>query len=99
MIEKSVGLLRNLLLKRKEIIQFVKQVAVADDAIIILHTNNKFSVMGHTSDHAMTVYMLGTATGLSYESAKKYDPELTVDGYLHQPTSVAFKHIERAGLL
>lgn len=99
MIEKTVGLARNLLTKRKEIVQFVKQIALAEDAIIILHTNNKFSVLGHTSDDAMTVYMLGTATGLSYADAKRRDPDLTVDGYLHQPTSVAFKHIERAGLL
>lgn len=95
MIEKSVGLVRNLFKKREQLIALVKQFAIADDAIVILHKDNQFSVNGHSSSDAMTVYMLGTATGMSYLSAKEVDPTLTVEDYLYQPTSVALKHIER----
>ena len=99
MIEKSIGVLRNLAKKRKQIVEIIKQLAVADDAIVILHKENKFSVMGHVRDDAMSVYMLGTATGLGYASAKQRDSNLTVDEYLRQPTSVAFKYIDKQGLL
>ena len=99
MIEKSIGFLRNLIQKRKEIVEFVKHIVEADDAIIVIHKDSKFNVIGHVSDDAMTVYMLGTATGLGYAQAKERSPELSVDEYLNQPTAVAFKHIERAGLL
>ena len=99
MIEKSIGLIRNLIKKRKQLIATVKQLAVADDAIIIIHKENQFTVLGHVEDDAMAVYMIGTATGLGFANAKSRDPNLTVEEYLHQPTSVAFKQIEKQGLL
>lgn len=99
MIEKSVGLIRNLYKKRKQITRLIQQFAIADDAIVILHKDNQFSVSGHSSTDAMTVYMLGVATGMSYKNAKDNDPNLTVEEYLYQPTSVALKQIERQGLV
>lgn len=99
MIEKSVGLIRNLYKKRKQIPALIKQFVIADDVMIIMHKDNQFSVNGHTSTDAMTVYMLGVATGMSYKNAKERDPNLTVEDYLYQPTSVALKQIERQELL
>ena len=99
MIEKSVGLLRNLFNKRKQIVEVVKKLALADDAIIIVNVSNNLSILGHTSSDAMSVFMLGTAIGLGYGSANQRDPDLSVDEYLRQPTSVALKQIERQGLL
>lgn len=98
MIEKSVGLFRNLLKKRKDIVKLVTNYALADDAIIILNHNDKYTVHGHTESDARTVHMLGVAIGSSYSNAKSSDPELTVENYLHQPTAVAFNYIERNGL-
>ena len=98
MIEKSIGILRNLIKKRKELVQLVKQVAVADDTISIIHKDNKFNVVGHTSDVSMTVFMLGTAVAMSYDSAKQQEPDLTVHDYMQQPIIIAMKHIERSHL-
>ena len=98
MIEKSIGILRNLIKKRKELVQLVKQVAIADDTISIIHKDNNFNVIGHTSDVAMTVFMLGTAIAMSYDAAKQQEPDLTVHDFMQQPIIIAMKHLERSRL-
>ena len=98
MIEKSIGILRDLIKKRKELVHLVKQVAVADDVITIIHKENKFNVVGHTADVAMTVFMLGTAVAMSYDAAQQQEPELTVHDYMQQPIIIAMKHLERSHL-
>ena len=98
MIEKSIGILRNLIKKRKELVQLVKQVVVADDTISIIHKDNNFNVIGHTSDVAMTVFMLGTAIAMSYDAAKQQEPDLTVHDFMQQPIIIAMKHLERSRL-
>lgn len=99
MIEKSIGLLRNLYEKRKNIVKYVKAIAEANDVIIITHKENDYAVMGNTSDDAIAIYMVGVATAQGYLGAETRMEGLTVDEYLTQPTRVALKHLEQAGKL
>ena len=99
MIKKSIGTLRNLIKKRKQIVEIVKSVIDADDSIIVTHHNNKFSVSGTVSTDAMAVYMLGTVLSSSFKSAKANDPALQIHDYMAQPINVALKHLEREGLI
>ena len=99
MINKSIGFARNLIKKREQLLHIIKKLATADDAIIITHEDGKYEVMGHTSEDAMTVYMLGTATGLSYVRAVEANADVTMNDYLNQTTGVALRLIEREGLL
>lgn len=98
MIEKSVGLIRNLYKKRKEIVELVTKYIEANDVIIIVNNADVYSVLGRTESDARTIHMLGVAIGSGFENAKSNDPALTLENYLQQPTTVALNYVERNGL-
>ena len=95
MIHKSVGVVRNLLKKRTQVVEYVKAIINADDVIIITQADNQLKVLGQTANDAMSVYMLGTAAGLGYPSAKRSDESVTVEDYMRQFHTVAVNRINR----
>ena len=96
MIQKSIGVLRNIIKQRKEIVNLVKQIATADDVITIVNKNNVLNILGHTESDAMNVYMLGTAIALSYKKALQDNPDMPLHDYMQQFIIVAMRHIERS---
>ena len=97
MVHKSVGLFRNLFNKRKEVVGLVKDYLEASDIMIISKSETGIKVSGSVSSDAMGLYMIGTATGLSYLKAKEHTPEISLDEFLSQPTTVAITYLERNG--
>ena len=91
MIQKSIGLARNLLKKRDLVMELVKRIILADEILLITLTDNNLVVSGQTSDDAVNVVMLGTAAAAGYTSAKKREPDLELNQYLEQINTVAFK--------
>ena len=91
MIQKSIGLARNLLKKRDLVMELVKRIILADEILLITLTDNNLVVSGQTSDDAVNVVMLGTAAAAGHASAKKHEPELELNQYLEQINTVAFK--------
>ena len=91
MIQKSIGLARNLLKKRDLVMELVKRIILADEILLITLTDNNLVVSGQTSDDAVNVVMLGTATAAGHASAKKREPDLELNQYLEQINTVAFK--------
>ena len=91
MIQKSIGLARNLLKKRGLIKELVKRIILADEILLITLTDNNLVVSGQTSDDATNVVMLGTAAAAGHASAKKREPDLELNQYLEQINTVAFK--------
>ena len=91
MIQKSIGLARNLLKKRDLVKELVKRIILADEILLITLTDNNLVVSGQTSDDATNVVMLGTAVAAGHASAKKREPDLELNQYLEQINTVAFK--------
>ena len=91
MIQKSIGLARNLLKKRDLVMELVKRIILADEILLITLTDNNLVVSGQTSDDAVNVVMLGTAAAAGHVSAKKREPDLELNQYLEQINTVAFK--------
>lgn len=91
MIQKSIGLARNLLKKRDLVKELVKRIILADEILLITLTDNNLVVSGQTSDDATNVVMLGTAAAAGHASAKKREPDLELNQYLEQINTVAFK--------
>lgn len=91
MIQKSIGLARNLLKKRDLVKDLVKRIILADEILLITITDSNLVVSGQTSDDATNVVMLGTAAAAGHASAKKHEPELELNQYLEQISTVAFK--------
>lgn len=99
MIKKSVGFARNLIKKHKEVIRGVRTLVEAEEVLLISRTNGVIDINGHTSSEAMTLYMLGTTLGVSFKQAKANNPELELDNYLSQPTTVAIRFLQSEGLI
>ena len=91
MIQKSIGLARNLHKKRDLVMELVKRIILADEILLITLTDNNLVVSGQTSDDAVNVVMLGTAAAAGHVSAKKREPDLELNQYLEQINTVAFK--------
>lgn len=91
MIQKSIGLARNLLKKRDLVKELVKRIILADEILLITITDNNLVVSGQTTDDATNVVMLGTAAAAGHASAKKHEPDLELNQYLEQISTVAFK--------
>lgn len=91
MIQKSIGLARNLLKKRDLVKDLVKRIILADEILLITITDSNLVVSGQTSDDATNVVMLGTAAAAGHASAKKHEPELELNQYLEQINTVAYK--------
>lgn len=91
MIQKSIGLARNLFKKRDLVMELVKRIILADEILLITLTDNNLVVSGQTSDDATNVVMLGTAAAAGHASAKKREPDLELNQYLEQINTVAFK--------
>lgn len=91
MIQKSIGLARNLLKKRDLVKELVKRIILADEILLITITDSNLVVSGQTTDDATNVVMLGTAAAAGHASAKKHEPELELNQYLEQISTVAFK--------
>ncbi len=91
MIQKSIGLARNLLKKRDLVKELVKRIVLADEILLITITDSNLVVSGQTTDDATNVVMLGTAAAAGHASAKKHEPELELNQYLEQISTVAFK--------
>ena len=91
MIQKSIGLARNLLKKRDLVKELVKRIILADEILLITITDSNLVVSGQTTDDATNVVMLGTAAAAGHASAKKHEPELELNQYLEQINTVAFK--------
>ena len=91
MIQKSIGLARNLLKKRDLVKELVKRIILADEILLITITDSNLVVSGQTSDDATNVVMLGTAVAAGHASAKKHEPDLELNQYLEQINTVAFK--------
>lgn len=99
MVELSIGRLRKLIAHRKEILASVRDVLMADDAIVITTRGTNIRVNGHTSNDAMTLFMLGKAIGICTEQARILNAEADISDYLNQPNIVAVGHLQKAGLL
>lgn len=91
MIQKSIGLARNLLKKRDLVKELVKRIVLADEILLITITDSNLVVSGQTTDDATNVVMLGTAAAAGHASAKKHEPDLELNQYLEQISTVAFK--------
>ena len=59
MIKKSIGYLRNFVIKHKKLYPIIKELIVSDESVIILKKDNNFKVAGNVQSDAMAVYMLG----------------------------------------
>lgn len=99
MITKTVGLLRNVINKRNEIVGMIKCILEADNSILITITDSKMYVGGHTEDDSMTLFMLGRAIGQCVEARIAEDPDIDVTDYLMQPNIVATTFLEKKGIL
>lgn len=99
MIHKSIGLLRNLINKRSELIRTVKEIAIADNVIVITVTDSIHNYSGHTANDAMTLYMLGKTLGCCYAKAAENNVDATMEEYFSQPTAVALAHMNSIGML
>lgn len=99
MVKKSIGYLRNFVIKHKKLYPIIKELIVSDESVIILKKDNNFKVAGNVQSDAMAVYMLGVALATSYESAKANEPALKISDYLTQPVNVAMAQLERKGLI
>lgn len=93
MIHKNIGLLRNLIAKRKQIIHLVKTYLEADSILVSSVSNGEFKVQGFTEDTAKTVALLGRTLAAAWPAAQIEYPGVTVDEFLIQPTKVALGHI------
>lgn len=95
MITHHIGLLRNIIKKRKEIIQVVKQYALADNILVISETNGKYTAAGHVNETANTIVLLGRALAMSWPAAQlEHAEDITLGSYLTQPAGVALRAIQ-----
>ena len=99
MLEKQLAFARNLIKKRKDVIKGIQILVEAEEVILISRTNGEIGITGHTSSEAMTLFMLGTTLGVSFKQAKSNNPELELNDYLSQPSSVALRLLQKEGLL
>lgn len=95
MIIHTIGTVRKLIEKRKEVVQLVKSYLNADSVIIASLQDNQVSIQGRTADTATTVLLLGRVLAVGWESAKQEFPDITLSDYLYQPTSVALSTISK----
>lgn len=95
MITHNIGIVRKLIAKRKEVLQLVKTYLEADNVIVGSVTNNQFAVQGRTEDTATLVMLLGRILAVGWEGAQKEYPDIKLDEYLVQPTSVALGVINK----
>lgn len=99
MITKSIGLLRNIVNKRQQLMGIFKTIIHADNALIITMQDKQLSVSGFTDDDATSLFMLGTATGYCIGQTAKQQPDINISEYLMQPSIVATGYLEKQGLL
>lgn len=91
MIEKSVGFVRNLIKKRKEVYGLVKTVVNADNVLVINVTNDKISIVGHTDSDAMNIFMLGCAVSECHIRANEnIEKGIELNEIIEQVSKVAF---------
>lgn len=99
MLNKPIEFARNLIKKRKDVIKGIQVLVEAEEVILISRNNGEINITGHTSSEAMTLFMLGTALGVSFKQAKASNPEIELNDYLSQPSSVALRFLQKEGLL
>lgn len=99
MLDKPMEFARNLIKKRKDVIKGIQVLVEAEEVLLISRTNGVVDIAGHTSSEAMTLFMLGTTLGVSFKQAKSRNPEMELNDYLSQPSSVAIRFLQNEGLL
>lgn len=99
MITKSIGLFRNLLNKREQLMGIIKTIAKADNVVVITLHETELSVAGYTDNDPTTLFMLGRATGYCIGQAAKADPNIDISEYLMQPNIVATGYLEKEGFI
>lgn len=97
MIKRHIGLLRNLVHKRKEIIAAVKQVLNEENILVISFTDSVVKVSGHSNNTSTSLFMLGKAIATAWPTAQAEDPNVQLTDFLQQPINIAFSHIEHEG--
>jgi len=99
MVHKTVGLLRNVIKKRKQFIALAKNIVKADNALVITLTDNTLAVGGFTDSDAVQLFMLGRATGQCVEASYNRNPEIDVFDNLAQPNIVATTYLTKKGII
>lgn len=97
MFNKQISKAKALYKDRKAVVHQIKRVLIADEILILSVKDTIVDVAGHTSGTAMNLYLLGVGAAMAYPNAIKEDPDITVEFFLSQPTSVAMSQLQRMG--
>lgn len=95
MIQKHVGLLRQIYHKRKDLKAAVLNVLKSEEHIHIAVHDKVMKVSGQTSSVPMNLYLLGRTIGISYLDALRSNPNQDMNEFLQQPLTVAIAHIKK----
>lgn len=99
MITKTVGLLRKVVKRRKELKVMFRNIIHSDECIAICLNENALSVGGYTEDDAHALFMLGRAIGQCVENHVQNNPEADISNALMQPNIVATTYLTSKGVM